>query len=264
MVGAPVKPTIPPTPAPPPKPRPAPPQREGEQAERPTRRARLRADQRVHRVAFFGHFPGGHVGSQAHLPLLAAMVAENPKSPMYLYLDALYLNQGHSFFAPDVGPGHVIHYEYFDAANQRLGDGTLPDKKEHWPRLLYHRYMMLADQLDMMVGDKATNDARRKAYLEAFGRQLLRNNRAAQAVRVQLFAHFPLPSDYCADGTCKAGYQRLLARYGARRRSTSAQRTRIRTRGRSGPASQRLAARARATGRTTEPVVRHRAPPTAT
>ncbi|HEX3601947.1 MAG TPA: hypothetical protein VHU84_17470 [Lacipirellulaceae bacterium] len=208
MVGAPVKPTVPQTPIQPPKPRPETPKREGG-AKRNGRPGALICG--LISVWIVWHFSAIFIAAMC-IPgpssPLAEIVAENPKSPMFLYLNALYLNQGHSFFAPTVGPGHVLHYEYFDASNQRLGDGTLPDKKEHWPRLLYHRYMMLADQLDMMAGDKAANDAHRKAYLEAFGRQLLRNNRSAQAVRVQLFAHFPLPSNYVLMGR-EAGYQRL-------------------------------------------------------
>jgi hypothetical protein len=206
MVGAPVKPASPPPPAPAPKPKPAASQREGKRNGRP---GALVCG--LISLWIVWHFSAIFLAAMC-IPgpssPLAAMVAENPKSPMFMYLNALYLNQGHSFFAPFVGPGHVIHYEYFDAANQRVGEGTLPDKKEHWPRLLYHRHMMLADQLDMMVGDKATSEARRKVFLEAFGRQLLRNNRAAQVVRVQLFAHYPLSSDYAQMGRA-AGYQRM-------------------------------------------------------
>ena len=47
-------------------------------------------------------------------PLVYALAQ---KPPMQWYLDALYLNQGHSFFAPEVGPGHVIYYELFDGVS---------------------------------------------------------------------------------------------------------------------------------------------------
>lgn len=206
MVGAPVKPTPPPSPAPAPRPKPASPPRDGKRNGRPG--ALICGLISLWLVWHFSAIFLAAMCIPGPSSPLAAMIAENPKSPMFMYLNALYLNQGHSFFAPYVGPGHVIHYEYFDAANQRVGEGTLPDIKEHWPRLLYHRYMMLGDQLDMMVGDKATSDARRKAYLEAFGRQLLRNNHSAQVVRVQLFAHYPLSADYALMGRAK-GYQRL-------------------------------------------------------
>ncbi|MFO0790508.1 MAG: hypothetical protein U0805_13720 [Pirellulales bacterium] len=136
-------------------------------------------------------------------------IAEHPKSPVLWYLNALYLNQGHSFFAPEVGPGHVIHYELFDKNNQPAGSGFLPDKKEHWPRLLYHRHMMLADQIEMMSPEEGKADQHRKAYLEAFGRQLLRMNRGAQVVRVRLYAHWPLPSDFVTRYGRASGYQKF-------------------------------------------------------
>ena len=122
---------------------------------------------------------------------------------MQWYLDALYLNQGHSFFAPEVGPGHVIHYELFDQSNQRVAEGTLPDKKEQWPRLLYHRHMMLADQLDLPADDKQEGEAMGRIQLEGYARQLLRKNRGRRSARVQLFAHWPLPSFYLEQGRRK-------------------------------------------------------------
>ena len=125
---------------------------------------------------------------------------------MLLYLNALYLNQGHSFFAPTVGPCHIVRYELFDQNNQRIGEGLLPDKDKLWPRLYYHRFLMLADQLEMMGG--AEGEAYKRKSLEAFARQLLRQNRKAQTVRVQLYAHYPLPLDYLALGTAE-GYKRL-------------------------------------------------------
>ncbi len=51
-------------------------------------------------------------------------------------------------------------------------------------------------------------EAHKRQSLEAFGRQILRENRNAQTVRVQLFAHYPLPLDYVALGTAE-GYKRL-------------------------------------------------------
>jgi hypothetical protein len=112
------------------------------------------------------------------------------KRPMQWYLDALYLNQGHSFFAPDVGPGHIIRYELFDQTGRSMGDGDLPSLKDHWPRLRYHRHLMLADQAPM--GDGPNEQSWQRTYLEAYARQLLRDNPPAQAVRVRHYAHWPL------------------------------------------------------------------------
>jgi hypothetical protein len=118
-------------------------------------------------------------------------VAQKP--PMQWYLDSLYLNQGHSFFAPDVGPSHLVHYELFDASNRPVGDGDLPSRKDHWPRLRYHRHFMLADQA--MSGDDDFGRNWGQTYLAAYGRQLLRAHPQAQTVRVRLYAHWPISQE---------------------------------------------------------------------
>lgn len=112
------------------------------------------------------------------------------KRPMQWYLDLLYLNQGHSFFAPDVGPSRVIHYELFDQSGSVIEDGELPSRKDHWPRLRYHRHFMLADQAPS--GEDQFDKQWGRTYLEAYGRQILRANPQAQAVRVRQYAHWPL------------------------------------------------------------------------
>jgi hypothetical protein len=115
------------------------------------------------------------------------------KPPMQWYLDALYLNQGHSFFAPDVGPSHIVHYELFDQSNRPIGEGDLPSRKDHWPRLRYHRHFMLADQV--LAGDDNLSRKWGQAYLAAYARQLLRTNQQAQAIRVRLYAHWPISQE---------------------------------------------------------------------
>jgi hypothetical protein len=62
------------------------------------------------------------------------------------YANLLYINNGYDFFSPDPSVSHLIRYEVFDEAGQSIHKGTLPDRREQWPRLLYHRYMMLVDQ----------------------------------------------------------------------------------------------------------------------
>jgi hypothetical protein len=67
--------------------------------------------------------------------------------------------------------------------------------------------MMLADQIEISPDDKERSAFGRQ-QLEGYARQLLRKNRSAQAARVQLFAHWPLPSEYVMQGRPQ-GYQRL-------------------------------------------------------
>lgn len=64
------------------------------------------------------------------------------------YLNLLYLNHGYEFFAPDPAGTHVIDYEVTQAAGEPV-KGRIPSHDLHWPRLLYHRHMMLSEQTQM-------------------------------------------------------------------------------------------------------------------
>ena len=67
------------------------------------------------------------------------------------YSQWLYLNHGYFFFAPNPGPGHLIQCTLSSAATDETSNKEpsqvllLPDRNEHWPRLLYHRYFMLSE-----------------------------------------------------------------------------------------------------------------------
>jgi hypothetical protein len=72
-----------------------------------------------------------------------------PMSPFPLiwhYANLLYINNGYDFFSPDPSFSHLIRYEVRDAAGQTIAKGEWPNRQQQWPRLLYHRYMMLVDQ----------------------------------------------------------------------------------------------------------------------
>lgn len=76
-----------------------------------------------------------------------------PSSPLLVdvskaalpYNQMLFLNHGYHFFAPDPGPSTLISY-----MAPRPGDvaakGTFPDFTTY-PRLLYHRYFMLSENI---------------------------------------------------------------------------------------------------------------------
>lgn len=64
------------------------------------------------------------------------------------YLNLLYLNHGYEFFAPDPAGTHVIDYQVTQA-DGTVVEGRLPSHEGQWPRLLYHRHMMLAEQTQM-------------------------------------------------------------------------------------------------------------------
>src|SRR5436309_69581 len=67
---------------------------------------------------------------------IAALVVPAPSSqlewnisrwaPIDWYLNSTYLNQGHSFFATEVGPGHLIQYELLDQSDRVIEQGSLP------------------------------------------------------------------------------------------------------------------------------------------
>jgi hypothetical protein len=63
------------------------------------------------------------------------------------YLDVAFLNHGYKFFAPDPGPTHLVRYE-LEMPDGSKQAGRFPDLKTQWPRLLYHRHMMLSERLD--------------------------------------------------------------------------------------------------------------------
>jgi hypothetical protein len=63
------------------------------------------------------------------------------------YIDALYLNHGYSFFAPDVGPSRLVRYKVEFADGREPVVGTFPDLATQQPRLLYHRHFMLSEAL---------------------------------------------------------------------------------------------------------------------
>jgi hypothetical protein len=65
---------------------------------------------------------------------------------LWHYANLLYINNGYDFFSPDPSFSHLIRYEVFDANNKPIAKGEFPNRLQQWPRLLYHRYMMLVDQ----------------------------------------------------------------------------------------------------------------------
>ncbi len=67
------------------------------------------------------------------------------------YSQWLYMNHGYFFFAPNPGPGHLIQctsnpLSTLDTTTDDPNNSfRLPNRDEHWPRLLYHRYFMLSE-----------------------------------------------------------------------------------------------------------------------
>jgi hypothetical protein len=129
------------------------------------------------------------------VPPSSQMVVEiSQRPPIQWYLDALYLNHGYHFFAPEPSTGHLIRYEVLDDRGQVIKQGEFPNRSEQWPRLLYHRYFMLADQSELPVPDQKVRDQWQRQYLAAYARQLLREY-DGQTARVKRVVHYPLFRD---------------------------------------------------------------------
>lgn len=65
------------------------------------------------------------------------------------YVEFAYLNHGYFFFAPNPGPGHLMdcQLQSSDGKSSRI---RLPDRQAQWPRLFYHRHLMLAEFLHQL------------------------------------------------------------------------------------------------------------------
>ncbi len=59
---------------------------------------------------------------------------------------ALYLDHGYRFFAPDPGPSHLVFYEITTNEGRTI-EAHFPDADQTWPRLLYHRWFMLSETM---------------------------------------------------------------------------------------------------------------------
>ena len=129
---------------------------------------------------------------------LVVNLAQTP--PVQWYLDALYLNHGYQFFGPDPPAGHVIRYEVLNGTGGVIERGEFPNRKEQRPRLLYHRYFMLADQATIPSPDAQERDHWERAYLESYARHLLWTHEDAQTVRIQRIRHWPIPLQYARQG----------------------------------------------------------------
>jgi hypothetical protein len=84
------------------------------------------------------------------------------------YNEALFLNHGYHFFAPDPGPSTLIGWE-IPRDGQAPLVGRFPNV-DIQPRLLYHRYFMLAE--NVWAFDDETQKEMLKAYARHFTSQV--------------------------------------------------------------------------------------------
>ncbi len=141
--------------------------------------------------------PGYLVSHNQQFPLPESPAWQKPlvtralRSFFEPYLDLTYLNNGYQFFAPDPPPGsHIIRWKVWDTAGAEIAQGQFPDLKEQWPRLFYHRHMMLAAQ----TGDMGEESGR------GYARHLLRKH-DGQTIRLEWVIHKLLSPSRVLEGT---------------------------------------------------------------
>lgn len=130
------------------------------------------------------------------VPPTSPLVSSIAQSPwVRWYSDPLYLNHGYHFFGPDppLG-GQLVRYQVYGDDRRVIAEGEFPSLKEQWPRLWYHRHMMLADQMSG-VGVYGDPQRDKELMLKAYGRHLLRKHDGAE-VRIETEFHESLhPAD---------------------------------------------------------------------
>lgn len=150
-------------------------------------------------VLLIWHLVGMLVGPISTPPSLLGSFLQGVYRP-YLQAIYLYLDHGYKFFGPDPGPSHLVRYELVTADGQRQV-GVFPDRREHWPRLLYHRHFMLSEFVQSLSGDWDPRfdeehqplSLPQRAYARSYANHLLAKHHA-QRVTLYLVEHrIPLP-----------------------------------------------------------------------
>ncbi len=135
-------------------------------------------------------------GKPLPLPPRDSTVWQSPIVPRALhrffkhYLNLAYLNHGYQFFAPDPAGSNLIRYQVWDSGGAEIAAGEFPNLDQQWPRLLYHRHMMLAAQ----TGDMGEQSGR------LYAKHLIRRH-SGQTARLEWILHNLLSPKQVLDGT---------------------------------------------------------------
>jgi hypothetical protein len=71
--------------------------------------------------------------------------------PFRGYIEMADLDHGYRFFGPEPGASHLVRYQ-LEMPDGSKREDVFPNLAEERPRLLYHRYFMLAEHLNMLYG----------------------------------------------------------------------------------------------------------------
>ena len=102
------------------------------------------------------------------------------------YLRGAFLDHGYQFFAPDPGPTHLVEYEIIMNDGEKV-TGVFPDREEHFPRLLYHRWFMLAESMFTFAAEIPTQEQfdQDKAQYEADVKRLMDEGKVTEARQIE-------------------------------------------------------------------------------
>ncbi len=134
-------------------------------------------------------------------PPPASLLANRLIQPLRPYIGMLYLWHGYRFFAPDPGPGHSLRWSLVTDRGDRL-EGSIPDAKQDWPRLMYHRRFMIPEKLSGMIPPAdADEEIRLEARLtwgplvEAVAAELLTRHQGVTVTLDMVEHYLPTPGD---------------------------------------------------------------------
>lgn len=113
-------------------------------------------------------------------PLLAD--ASNVARP---YNQALFLNHGYHYFAPNPGASSLLEFEAA-TGNDVPQLERIPNPDEYFPRLRYHRFFMLAENVWSFGGEA------QKEFIEAYARHFA-EKMDADSISVIAVSHDPAP-----------------------------------------------------------------------
>ncbi|MEP3481815.1 MAG: hypothetical protein ABJZ55_21410 [Fuerstiella sp.] len=111
-------------------------------------------------------------------PLLAD--ASNVARP---YNQALFLNHGYHYFAPNPGSSSLLEFET-TTGNDVPQLERIPDPDSYFPRLRYHRFFMLAENVWSFGGDA------QKEFIEAYARHFAKKMNS-DSISVTTVSHEP-------------------------------------------------------------------------
>jgi hypothetical protein len=107
------------------------------------------------------------------------------------YLQALYLNHGYNFFAPEPAPTTMLAYEVERDDGSIIRGRTLDRSVQ--PRLLYHRYLLLTEHLGLAPPDKLEH------WYRSYARHLCRKY-GGKRVGLTRITHYPPSMEMVRNG----------------------------------------------------------------